>query len=62
MLTMMFKHKLSLTTYLRCFHETVSGPGINKLLHFMIALLNSSFNKDVHSNLEGISSKTLILS
>ena len=59
----MFKHKSSLTIHLRCFHETLSSPDVDELLHFAIALLNFSFKKGVHSNagLEGILSKTLIL-
>ena len=63
MLTIVFKYKLSLITYLRCFHETLSGSGVDKSLHFMIVLLNSYFKKRVHSNtsLEKILSKTLIL-
>jgi len=40
MLTMFSKHLSSLKTSLRCFHEILSGPGANKLLHMLIAIIN----------------------
>ena len=49
--TMFFKHILSLTTRLRCSHNNLLGPGANKLLHLMIVLVNSSSeNNDYDAN------------
>ena len=36
------KYAASLTILLRCFYNNLSGSGINELLYFMIALINSS--------------------
>jgi len=60
MLTMLDKHLLLSTTALRCLQETWSGPGVDKLLHFVIVFLNSSFKKVGHSKggFESISSKS----
>ena len=60
MLTIIFKYKLSLIIYLRYFHKTLSGSSVNESLYFMIMLLNSSFEKDINSNIDfkGILSKT----
>ena len=39
MLIILRRHLLSLMTALRCFHEIQSGPGVDKLLHLVMALL-----------------------
>ena len=41
-LTILRRHLSSLITALRCFHEIQSGPGVDELLHLVMALLNSS--------------------
>jgi len=53
----------SLINLLRSLHEILSGPGADKLLHLLIALLNSSFEKGAYSEtgFDGISSKILVL-
>jgi len=63
MLIMTLKHELSLIIYLRYFHKTLSGSGVDELLHFNIVILNSSLEKEFHSNigLEGSLSRMLIL-
>jgi len=48
---MLLRYIVSLITALKCFHEILSGPGIDELLHLSIALLNSSFEKSGHSNI-----------
>jgi len=48
MLTMLIRYLLSLTTALRYFQETWSGPEVDKLLYLSIALLNSSLEKGSH--------------
>jgi len=57
------KHELLLINCLRIFHKILSSPDIDKLLHFEIIVLNSSFKKESHSiiSLAWISSKILIL-
>jgi len=45
MLTMLFKHLLSLITSLRYFHEILSSPGENKLLHLLMAIINFFLEK-----------------
>ena len=50
MLTILFKHILSLTIDLRCFYDTLFRLGIDKLLHLVIMILNSSIEKSIHSN------------
>ena len=37
-----------MTMTLRCFHDNLSGPRVNELLHFMMELLNSSSEKGIH--------------
>jgi len=49
MLTKLFKHISSLMITLKCFQDTLSGPGINKLLHLVIMLLNFSVEKEAHA-------------
>ena len=46
---MKIRHESLLITHLRSFYETLSSLGIEELLHFEIAVLNSSFKKDFHS-------------
>ena len=41
-LIMFFKYNLSLSTCLRWLHKSLSGPGVNELLHLVITLVNSS--------------------
>jgi len=43
MLMNFLRHAASLTIFLRCLHDNLSGPGVNKLLHFLIELINFSF-------------------
>ena len=45
MLIMLLRHLSSLTTALRCFQKMWSGLGIDKLLHLLIVILNSSLEK-----------------
>ena len=48
-LTILIKHVLSLTIVLRYFYNTLSGLGVDKLLHLVIAFLNSSVEKEGQS-------------
>ena len=48
MLIMFFKHDLSLRIYLRCLHMSLSGLGVDKILHLAIVLVNSSSEKGFH--------------
>jgi len=48
MVTMFFKHILSLMTRLRCSHDNLSGPEADELLHLTIALVNSSSENNDH--------------
>ena len=41
-LIMFFKHNLSLSMYLRWLHKSLSGLGVDELLHLAIVLVNSS--------------------
>jgi len=43
MLMILVRYLLSLVTVLKCFYEIQSSLGVNKLLHLIIVLLNSSF-------------------
>ena len=54
------RYLLLFTTTLRYLQETWSGPRVDKLLHFVITFLNSSFEKISHSKegFEKISSKS----
>ena len=40
-----FKHVLSLRIILRCLYDSLSGPGVEELLHLIRELTNSSFVK-----------------
>ena len=48
MLTMFFKHNLSLIICLRCLYPILSGPGVDELLHLSIVLVNSFSEKGYH--------------
>jgi len=48
MLMNFLKHAASLTHLLRCFYDNLSELGVNELLHFAIALVNSSSEKGFH--------------
>ena len=42
------RYPSSLIHFLRCFHNNLSDLGANELLHFAIALINSSSKKGFH--------------
>jgi len=42
MLISFLRHAMSLTILLKCLHNSLSGPGVDELLHSAIELLNSS--------------------
>jgi len=44
---MFLRHVLSLRMVLRCFHDNLSGPGVDELLHLIKKLTNSSSAKCV---------------
>ena len=48
MLINFLKHVMSLTYFLRCFHDNLSGSGIDKLFHLAIALVNFSSEKGLY--------------
>lgn len=52
------KHVISLTHLLRCLHNNLSGSRVYELLHFIMALVNSSSENGLHfiTCLLGISS------
>ena len=55
------RHTTSLTNLLRCFYDSLSGPGVSKLLYFVIALINSSSENELYfvtCLLENFSSKS----
>ena len=58
-----FKYSAFLTTTLRCFYKILSGPGADKLLYLLMALVNSLFGKEDHvdDSFDGSSPKTLVL-
>ena len=61
-LTIFFRHMLSLTIYLRYFHISLFRPRDDKLLHLLIELINSALEKtQTIGTLSEISSKTLML-
>ena len=45
-----FKHSVFLTITLKCFHKILSGLKVDKLLHLLIALVNSLFEKGGYIN------------
>ena len=48
-LTRFSKHLLFLIISLRCFHEILSDPRVNELLHLLMAIVNSSLEKEFHN-------------
>ena len=42
----LFRHSLSLTIILRCYYNNLSGPRVDKLLHLVMDLINSSSKKE----------------
>jgi len=56
MLTKFFKHISSLAIALRCFQDILSGSSVNKSLHLIIVLSNSSLKKSIQNitSLSGI--------
>ena len=62
-LTKFFKHSVFLTTTLRYFYKTISGPRVDELLYLLVALVNSSFEKEgsVNDSFDKSLSKTLVL-
>ena len=52
------RHSISLTILLRCLHNSLSSPRVDKLLYFMIVLMNSFSENRLHfiTFLLGISS------
>jgi len=63
MLMNFLRHAASLTILLRCLHNNLSDSEVNELLHFLIELMNSSFENSFHIvvGLIGISSSKLML-
>ena len=61
MLKILIKHVSFLTIILRCFYNTLSGPGVDELLYLVIVFLNFSVEKESQSItvLVGISFKIL---
>ena len=47
MLMIPFRHVLFLMISLRCLHESLLGPGVDKLLHLETELMNSSSDKGI---------------
>ena len=41
-----FKHALLLKIHLRCLHDNLLGPGVDKLLYLAIELMNSFSEKE----------------
>ena len=56
----LLRHAMSLMIILRCLQYSLSSPRVNKLLHFSIGLMNSSFNNkfQIMTFLQGISLKS----
>ena len=56
-------HSLFLTNFLICLQDNLSSPGVKEVLHFVMVLMSSSFEKGIHFVifLLGISSNRLIL-
>ena len=55
----LLKHSLFLTIFLRCLQDNLSGPGVEELLHLLMALISSAFEKEAQliTSLSSISSK-----
>jgi len=62
-LMIFFKQPIYLTTTLRYFHEVLSGLRVDKLLHLLIVLVNSLFEKgnQINDSFNRISFKMFIL-
>ena len=62
MLMIFPKESLSLRMTLRCLHDNLSSPSVEKLLQLVIALLNSSLEKEAYEegDLSATSSRILI--
>ena len=62
-LMILSRHALLLIMHLRWDHDSLSGPGVNKLLHLAMAFMNSSLENEGYSSraLLGNSSRILIL-
>ena len=62
-LTKFFKHSVFSTTTLRYFYKTLSRPRVNELLHLLVTLVNSSFEKGgfVNDSFDESLSKILVL-
>ena len=62
MLMIFPKKSLSLRMTLRCLHDNLSSPSVEKLLQLVIALLNSSLEKEAYEegDLSATSSRILI--
>ena len=58
MLIILSKHLSFLMTHLRYFYEILSSLGVDKLLHLLIAIMNSFLEKEFHGEyyLDGRSS------
>ena len=56
------RHAISLTILLKCLHNNLSSPEVDKLLHFAIELMNSFSENSFHLivGLLGISSSNFI--
>jgi len=63
MLIILFRHDLLLTILLRCIYDNLFRPGVDKLLHLAMELINSSSENGTHfiNCLFEISSNTPIL-
>ena len=55
-------HFLFLTIFLRCLQDNLSGPRVKELLHLLMALMSSAFEKEAQTvtSLLGIYSKRWI--
>jgi len=62
-LMIFFKHSVLLTTTLMYFYKILLEPGADELLYFLIALVNSSFEKEsyINNSFDGILSKMFML-
>ena len=63
MLMILFRHLLFLMIHFRCLYNSLSSPGVDKLLNLVMKLMNSSSKNETQVNdyAFGISSKILML-
>jgi len=54
MLMKFLRYKQLLTMTLRYLHDSLSGPGVDKLLHLKITLLNSSSENSIHVMIQSL--------